>query len=124
MAPALPPLFQRNAVNASTRSQSQRNVRCRGRTKADQSVLNDRWILFPTTSTSENFVAAQKNVCEQQMFKCEDERYELDMGMVSKEPDRSLLVVFLYLLSIQGTLCVDPVLSLAKPSLWPQPGLT
>lgn len=61
--------------------QSQRNVRCSGRTKADQSVLNDRWILFLTTSSSENFVAAQKNPCEQQMFKCEDERYELDMGM-------------------------------------------
>ena len=61
--------------------QAYRDTKCKGRTRADQSVLNDTWVLFPTTSTSENFVAAQKNAYEQALFKCEDERYELDMGM-------------------------------------------
>ena len=52
---------------------------CSGRTALCESVLNDSCISIPTGSEDFSFKATRKNVYEEQLFKVEDERFELDM---------------------------------------------
>eukprot|EP01134_Creolimax_fragrantissima_P007919 CFRG7919T1 len=52
---------------------------CTGRSADDAEVLNDEWVLFPVSVESDTFVPASKNSYEYALYKCEDERYELDM---------------------------------------------
>jgi paired amphipathic helix protein Sin3a len=54
--------------------------RCGGRSDLDQNVLNDVWVSQPVGSEETNsFKHVRKNVYEEELFKCEDERFELDM---------------------------------------------
>jgi paired amphipathic helix protein Sin3a len=42
-------------------------------------VLNDIWVSVPTGSEDFTFKNQRKNQYEEVLFKCEDERYELDL---------------------------------------------
>jgi len=50
-----------------------------GRTALGDEVLNDTCISIPTGSEDFSFKATRKNIYEENLFKCEDERFELDM---------------------------------------------
>ena len=51
-----------------------------GRTQFCNEVLNDIWVSLPTGSEEgANFKSSRKNTYEENLFKCEDDRYELDM---------------------------------------------
>jgi len=52
---------------------------CSGRTPLCDQVLNNRCISIPTGSEDFSFKATRKNIYEENLFKCEDERFELDM---------------------------------------------
>jgi paired amphipathic helix protein Sin3a len=55
---------------------------CSGRTDLDPGIaktLNDEWVSFPTWSEESSFLASKKNVFEEAIFRCEDERFELDI---------------------------------------------
>lgn len=57
-----------------------RTLECSGRTPACKAVLNDVWVSVPTGSEDGgSFKASRKNQYEEVLFKCEDDRYELDM---------------------------------------------
>ena len=44
-----------------------------------RSVLNDTWVSVPTGSEDFSFKNMRKNQYEEALFKCEDDRYEIDM---------------------------------------------
>lgn len=52
---------------------------CTGRTEADKAVLNDTWVSVPTGSEDFSFKNSRKNDYEEELFKCEDDRFELDL---------------------------------------------
>lgn len=52
---------------------------CAERTAADADVLNDEWVSVPTGSEDFSFKSMRKNQYEEALFRCEDERYEVDM---------------------------------------------
>ncbi|VDN23922.1 unnamed protein product [Gongylonema pulchrum] len=53
---------------------------CSGRTPLCDSVLNDRWVSFPSWSSEESScVLPKKTEFEEFMFRTDDERYELDI---------------------------------------------
>uniref|UniRef100_A0A4W3H846 SIN3 transcription regulator family member B n=1 Tax=Callorhinchus milii TaxID=7868 RepID=A0A4W3H846_CALMI len=43
------------------------------------SVLNDTWVSFPSWSEDSTFVSSKKTPYEEQLHRCEDERFELDV---------------------------------------------
>ncbi|CAL1533075.1 unnamed protein product [Lymnaea stagnalis] len=52
--------------------------KCSGRTVLCREVLNDTWVSFPTWSEDSSFVTSRKTQYEENIYKCEDERFELD----------------------------------------------
>ncbi|OII75396.1 SIN3 like paired amphipathic helix domain-containing protein [Cryptosporidium ubiquitum] len=52
---------------------------CTGRIQSDRENLNDKWVSIPQGSEDFSFKHMRKNVYEENLFKCEDERFELDM---------------------------------------------
>ncbi|EEA04881.1 transcriptional regulatory protein SIN3, putative [Cryptosporidium muris RN66] len=52
---------------------------CTGRIDSDRQNLNDNWVSIPQGSEDFSFKHMRKNVYEENLFKCEDERFELDM---------------------------------------------
>lgn len=55
-------------------------VKASGRTALCEEVLNDAMLSCPTfTSEDSTFVGSKKNQYEEALFKCEDERFELDL---------------------------------------------
>jgi paired amphipathic helix protein Sin3a len=52
---------------------------CSERTALCRMVLNDTWVAVPTGSEDFSFKSMRKNQYEEALFKCEDDRYELDM---------------------------------------------
>jgi len=44
-----------------------------------KSVLNDTWVSVPTGSEDFSFKNSRKNQFEEVLFKCEDDRFELDL---------------------------------------------
>ncbi|KAK3597908.1 hypothetical protein CHS0354_042245 [Potamilus streckersoni] len=57
--------------------------KCSGRTALCKEVLNDTWVSFPTWSEDSTFVTSRKTQYEEQIYKCEDERFELDVVLES-----------------------------------------
>ncbi|XP_064075591.1 paired amphipathic helix protein Sin3a isoform X6 [Vanessa tameamea] len=53
--------------------------RCSGRTPLCKEVLNDTWVSFPTWSEDSTFVTSRKTQFEEYIYRCEDERFELDV---------------------------------------------
>ncbi|XP_018324326.1 paired amphipathic helix protein Sin3b [Agrilus planipennis] len=58
---------------------SQESMKCSGRTQLCKEVLNDQWVSFPTWSEDSTFVSSRKTQYEEYMYRCEDERFELDV---------------------------------------------
>ncbi|XP_011305634.1 paired amphipathic helix protein Sin3a isoform X3 [Fopius arisanus] len=52
--------------------------KCSGRTQLCREVLNDTWVSFPTWSEDSTFVTSRKTQFEEFIYRCEDERFELD----------------------------------------------
>jgi histone deacetylase complex regulatory component SIN3 len=40
-------------------------------------VLNDTWVSFPTWSEDSTFVTSRKTQFEENIYRCEDERFEV-----------------------------------------------
>ncbi|CAL1297521.1 unnamed protein product [Larinioides sclopetarius] len=55
--------------------------KCSGRTGLCNEVLNDTWVSFPSWSEDSTFVTSCKTQFEEMMYRCEDERFELDMAI-------------------------------------------
>ncbi|KAJ8707258.1 hypothetical protein PYW08_011392 [Mythimna loreyi] len=53
--------------------------RCSGRSALCRDVLNDTWVSFPTWSEDSTFVTSRKTQYEEYIYRCEDERFELDV---------------------------------------------
>ncbi|XP_059470996.1 paired amphipathic helix protein Sin3b isoform X2 [Neocloeon triangulifer] len=54
--------------------------KCSGRTALCKEVLNDTWVSFPTWSSEDStFVTSRKTQFEESIYRCEDERFELDV---------------------------------------------
>ncbi|TGZ43780.1 Paired amphipathic helix protein Sin3a, partial [Temnothorax longispinosus] len=53
--------------------------KCSGRTQLCKEVLNDTWVSFPTWSEDSTFVTSRKTQYEESIYRCEDERFELDV---------------------------------------------
>lgn len=53
--------------------------KCSGRTNLCREVLNDTWVSFPTWSEDSTFVTSRKTQYEEIIYRCEDERFELDV---------------------------------------------
>ncbi|EQC35298.1 hypothetical protein SDRG_07523 [Saprolegnia diclina VS20] len=49
------------------------------RSKMERAVCNDAWVSVPTGSEDFSFKNMRKNQYEEALFKCEDERFEIDM---------------------------------------------
>lgn len=58
---------------------TQEGQKCSGRTPLCKEVLNDQWVSFPTWSEDSTFVSSRKTQYEEYMYRCEDERFELDV---------------------------------------------
>ncbi|XP_053206939.1 paired amphipathic helix protein Sin3a-like isoform X2 [Panonychus citri] len=52
---------------------------CSGRTALFKEVLNDTWVSFPSWSEDSTFVTSKKTQYEEFIYRCEDERFELDV---------------------------------------------
>ena len=52
---------------------------CTGRTELCEQTLNDEWVSVPSGSEDFNYTHYRKNQYEESLFKCEDDRFELDM---------------------------------------------
>ncbi|KAI5712713.1 hypothetical protein M8J76_006263 [Diaphorina citri] len=57
--------------------------RCSGRTALCKDVLNDTWVSFPSWSEDSTFVTSRKTQFEEYIYRCEDERFELDVVIES-----------------------------------------
>lgn len=57
--------------------------RCSGRTALCKNVLNDIWVSFPSWSEDSTFVTSRKTQFEEYIYRCEDERFELDVVIES-----------------------------------------
>ncbi|XP_022658802.1 paired amphipathic helix protein Sin3a-like [Varroa jacobsoni] len=53
--------------------------KCSGRTPLCREVLNDTWVSFPSWSEDSTFVSSKKTQFEEHIYRCEDERFELDI---------------------------------------------
>lgn len=53
--------------------------KCSGRTLLCKEVLNDTWVSFPTWAEDSTFVTSRKTQYEEIIYRCEDERFELDV---------------------------------------------
>ncbi|RWS25812.1 Paired amphipathic helix protein Sin3a-like protein, partial [Leptotrombidium deliense] len=53
--------------------------KCSGRTPLCKEVLNDTWVSFPSWSEDSTFVTSRKTQYEEYIYRCEDERFELDV---------------------------------------------
>lgn len=53
--------------------------KCSGRTPLCREVLNDTWVSFPSWSEDSTFNTSRKTQYEEFIYRCEDERFELDV---------------------------------------------
>uniref|UniRef100_A0A8C6LRI4 Paired amphipathic helix protein Sin3a n=1 Tax=Nothobranchius furzeri TaxID=105023 RepID=A0A8C6LRI4_NOTFU len=58
---------------------SYQQPKCTGRTPLCREVLNDTWVSFPSWSEDSTFVSSKKTQYEEHIYRCEDERFELDI---------------------------------------------
>lgn len=56
--------------------------KCSGRTGLCKEVLNDTWVSFPSWSEDSTFVTSRKTQYEEYIYRCEDERFEVCMGVM------------------------------------------
>ena len=53
--------------------------KCSGRTQLCKDLLNDTWVSLPSWSEDTQFPGTRKTQYEEYIYKCEDERFELDI---------------------------------------------
>ncbi|XP_050306229.1 paired amphipathic helix protein Sin3b [Anthonomus grandis grandis] len=71
---------KRLGASYCTIPKAQEGLKCSGRTQLCKEVLNDQWVSFPTWSSEDStFVSSRKTQYEEYMYRCEDERFELDV---------------------------------------------
>ena len=58
---------------------------CSDRTELCMEVLNDNWVNVTTGSEDYSFKQMRKNQYEESLFRCEDDRFELDMVIETNE---------------------------------------
>ncbi|KAF7701781.1 hypothetical protein HF521_001064 [Silurus meridionalis] len=58
---------------------SYQQPKCTGRSPLCKEVLNDLWVSFPSWSEDSTFVSSKKTQYEEHIYRCEDERFELDV---------------------------------------------
>ncbi|XP_053172449.1 paired amphipathic helix protein Sin3a-like isoform X2 [Scomber japonicus] len=58
---------------------SYQQPKCTGRTPLCREVLNDTWVSFPSWSEDSTVVSSKKTQYEEHIYRCEDERFELDV---------------------------------------------
>eukprot|EP00884_Botryococcus_braunii_P021578 jgi/Botrbrau1/8103/Bobra.0230s0026.1 len=54
-------------------------LRCSGRTPDQERLLNDNWVSVTSGSEDYSFKHMRKNQYEEHLFRCEDDRFDLDM---------------------------------------------
>ncbi|KAI8469341.1 MAG: hypothetical protein J3K34DRAFT_522233 [Monoraphidium minutum] len=64
---------------------------CSGRDALCLSVLNDEWVSVVSGSEDYSFKLMRKNQYEEALFRCEDDRYELDMAIEQNRATLELL---------------------------------
>ena len=63
-----------------------RSEKCTGRDEMCKSVLNDEWTSFPTWASEDSgFIAHRKNVFEEAIHRCEEERHDYDHNIEACE---------------------------------------
>lgn len=65
--------------------------KCSGRTALCREVLNDTWVSFPAWSEDSTFVSSRKTQYEEYIYRCEDERFELDVVLETNQSTISVL---------------------------------
>lgn len=62
--------------------EKEQKATCSGRDELCYQILNDKWVTHPTCgSESSGFLQHRKNVYEETMYRCEEERYDFDMNI-------------------------------------------
>ena len=56
--------------------------RCTGETELSKEVLNMTWVSFPSWSEDSTFVSSRKTQFEEQIYRCEDERFEVSFHQI------------------------------------------
>ncbi|KAH7463202.1 Paired amphipathic helix protein Sin3a [Phytophthora ramorum] len=64
---------------------------CSHRSALEKRVCNDSWVSVPTGSEDYSFKSMRKNQYEEALFKCEDERFEIDMVIEANASTISIL---------------------------------
>ncbi|KAL7684976.1 putative transcriptional regulatory protein Sin3 [Plasmopara halstedii] len=64
---------------------------CSHRSALEKEVCNDTWVSVPTGSEDFSFKSMRKNQYEEALFKCEDERFEIDMVIEANASTISIL---------------------------------
>ncbi|KAG3114364.1 hypothetical protein PI125_g6515 [Phytophthora idaei] len=64
---------------------------CSHRSALEKKVCNDSWVSVPTGSEDFSFKSMRKNQYEEALFKCEDERFEIDMVIEANASTISIL---------------------------------
>ncbi|GMF16412.1 unnamed protein product [Phytophthora fragariaefolia] len=64
---------------------------CSHRSALEKQVCNDSWVSVPTGSEDFSFKSMRKNQYEEALFKCEDERFEIDMVIEANASTISVL---------------------------------
>uniref|UniRef100_M4BX15 Histone deacetylase interacting domain-containing protein n=1 Tax=Hyaloperonospora arabidopsidis (strain Emoy2) TaxID=559515 RepID=M4BX15_HYAAE len=64
---------------------------CSHRSVLEKQVCNDLWVSVPTGSEDFSFKSMRKNQYEEALFKCEDERFEIDMVIETNASTISVL---------------------------------
>lgn len=70
---------RRHGASYRALPKSYEQPKCSGRTALCREVLNDIWVSFPSWSEDSTFVSSCKTQYEEIIYRCEDERFELDM---------------------------------------------
>uniref|UniRef100_A0A668SYB4 Paired amphipathic helix protein Sin3a n=1 Tax=Oreochromis aureus TaxID=47969 RepID=A0A668SYB4_OREAU len=69
---------------------SYQQPKCTGRTPLCKEVLNDTWVSFPSWSEDSTFVSSKKTQYEEHIYRCEDERFEVNTILVLETVQRKL----------------------------------
>ncbi|KAF0699793.1 Aste57867_9634 [Aphanomyces stellatus] len=76
---------------------------CSFRNAMERNVCNDAWVSVPTGSEDFSFKSMRKNQYEEALFKCEDERFEIDMVIDANAATIAILAPLAKELSVLST---------------------
>lgn len=73
-------------------------------------MLNDTWVSFPSWSEDSTFVSSKKTPYEEQLHRCEDERFEVQLLHI--HTCITLIIHILYSFVFKCSCCAPPLLQL------------